>query len=153
MYKNLFYLHDVILLATQKRKCYNKQMTAYLCNPIDENYIHRSASCFPLVHFLHQTLTFCSLSRLTQVKRSRITSSWRPHTGGKCCLCSAQPVRYPKISTTQALQESGARTAASCSDAAPYTKETLIAPQETTGCRIPGWKTVMLHDMPRNKFW
>lgn len=27
------------------------------------------------------------------------------HAGGKCCLCSAQPVRYPKISTPAAPQE------------------------------------------------
>lgn len=40
---------------------------------------------------------FCSW--LTQGKRFRITSPRRPHTGGKCCLCSAQPVRCPKIST------------------------------------------------------
>lgn len=87
------------------------------------------------------------------MKRSRITSSPRPHTGGERRLCSAQPVRCPKISTIQALQESGTGTAASRSDAAPYTKETLIAPQDTTDRRIPGLKTVMLHDMPRNKLW
>ncbi|KAI9544622.1 hypothetical protein NQZ68_001495 [Dissostichus eleginoides] len=27
----------------------------------------------------------------------------RPHTGGKRCLCSPQPVRYPKMSTTEAF--------------------------------------------------
>lgn len=27
------------------------------------------------------------------------------HAGGKCCLCSAQPVRYPKISTPAAPRE------------------------------------------------
>lgn len=42
-------------------------------------------------------------SWLTQGKRSRITSPRRPHPGGKCRLCSAQPVRCPKISTNASI--------------------------------------------------
>lgn len=58
--------------------------------------------------FPMKLLTFCSW--LTQVKRFRITSSRRPHTGGKCCLCSAQPVRCPKnFHYTSFLQETPAQ--------------------------------------------
>ena len=74
-------------------------------------------------------------------------------------LGSAQPVtlarKFPlhELCGRAAAAAAAPTTAASCSDAAAYTKETLIAPRDTTGCRLPGWKTVMLHDMPRNKHW
>lgn len=130
-------------------------MTAYL-------YYHRSLKTNEPTFFISVFFFFIFISNLDIVHPKHPDASeeiphyviakatyWR-----HCCLCSAQPVRYPKISTTRALLESGATTAASCRDADPhYTKENLIASQDASCCRIPDWKTVMLQDMPRNKFW
>lgn len=114
---------------------------------------------FPLSNFEHLQPA-CTL---TQAKRFRITSPPRPQTGG----CSDQPARCPKISTTHthtlthtytyvhthnkrcssssSSSRAAATTAASCSDEAAHTKETLIAPQDNKKRTVgsAGWEAAM----------
>lgn len=76
---------------------------------------------------------------LTQVKRFRITSSRRPHIGGRSCLVPISQCALPekhflpqhKLFFRRCRRAARARPL-TCSDAAAYTKETVIAPRDTT---------------------
>lgn len=128
--------------------------------PPSRSFVVFLLSCQTLKHFLQPEHTDAS-KEIPHYVIAKATYRRRTLPRELCSarLGSAQPVtlarKFPlhELCGRAAAAAAAPTTAASCSDAAAYTKETLIAPRDTTGCRLPGWKTVMLHDMPRNKHW
>lgn len=91
-------------MQKKKEKSKNNQSTPFL---IRLNCLYGLKVClFPHIpHFGTKTRTFFAADWRKWRDSALRHREGHIHAGGKCCLCSAQPVRYPKISTPAAPRE------------------------------------------------